>query len=230
MKNPSLTIAVVLFIAGAAASAAAQARDPAAPGRRAPTPIGGGMQFGVRAMFIDPEPWNALVPRADLPRLPIEPPIMHGGIAYVNVNDWFRAGLQGYGMTHGATNGAGLTELAAGFAGFFADARYAARWGGQAFAGATVSCGRMYFNSIGRDGIGLRASSGAIYVEPYLGIGYTFFKFLETRLSASYMLLRILEGSGNWYGPGAPRAVNPDGLILTLSLGYPLPSEERGSD
>jgi hypothetical protein len=184
---------------------------------------GGGMAFGLRTIFLNTAVWNARLPDASHPALPAGPVFMHGGSAYVNVNSWFRVGLQGYGIVHGAYEDTAETELTADMVGFFADFRIPLFWTFTAFGGGTLSCGRFYFNSVDNAGTGLRASSGAVYVEPYAGIGFTLFNFFEIRAAVSYVLLRLFEGS-LWYGPGTPATVSPDAPIVSVTLGLPLPS------
>jgi hypothetical protein len=201
-----------LFVCIAVFQAAADGGGPA-----------GGMAFGVRALFLDTAAWTSRLPDPSLPALPPYPVLMHGGAAYVNVNEWFRAGLQGYGIVHGAYEETGMTEFSGDIVGFFADFRYPLFWTFTAFGGGVLSCGRFYFNAMSSDGNGLRASSGAVYVEPYAGIGFTFLDFFEIRAAVSYIVLRLFE-SPTWMGPGTPVTVSPDGPIVSITLGLPLPS------
>jgi hypothetical protein len=89
------------------------------------------------------------------------------------------------------------------------------------FAGGVLSCGRFYFNSADQSGAGLRASSGAVYFEPYAGTAVSIFGIIVIRVSASY-IFPIAGFTDHWMGPGTPVPVNPSGMILTFTFGYPL--------
>jgi hypothetical protein len=184
--------------------------------------VTGMMNLGMRLLFLDTAYWNALVPDPSLPTLPAGPAIMHGASFYADFTDWFRLGLQGWGIVHGTYLETGLTEFAGAILGLYGEFRYQLPWRFQGvFAGGVLSCGRFYFNSITQAGTGIRASSGAVYFEPYVGTGFALFNIILIRASVSY-IFPILFQNDLWMGPGGPLAVNPGGFILTFTFGFPL--------